>query len=173
MAKFEAAGKTGQIDVRQAQAGAEDTGIVKKLDAIIEEAVSEGATEIHLEPHHGRLGIRIRKKGVLQPVDIEIPEQFTSNVVNRVKVLSGERAGWTLYAEKLVYVKGEGTEAYLSCDVLGKFFRDEFGWEEVDIYQAYHEYKEQDREERRQSLNRQVDNFNKSRQQVEEFRKNK
>lgn len=92
-------------------------------------------------------------------------------LTNRIKVMSGARSGKALYADKLVYVKGEGTETFLSCDVLGKFFRDEFGWEEVDIYKFYHEYKEDDKRKRFESLKRHVNNMKKLAQQVEKDQK--
>lgn len=86
--QFEAGGRSGAVDVRQMQAAAEDRGIVKQVDSIIEKAVQDGATEIHLEPHQNALVIRVRVGTDLHPVDLEVPENKITNVINRVKVLS-------------------------------------------------------------------------------------
>jgi type II secretory ATPase GspE/PulE/Tfp pilus assembly ATPase PilB-like protein len=87
--QFTPAKKTQPTDYKQAHAGAEDKNIIKQVDRILEEAVAEGATEIHIEPHQDSLQIRTRLKGSLKPADIEIPGSMKSNVINRVKVLSG------------------------------------------------------------------------------------
>jgi type II secretory ATPase GspE/PulE/Tfp pilus assembly ATPase PilB-like protein len=77
------------MDVRQVQAAVEDGGIVKKVDDIIQQAVQEGATEIHLEPLHDALKVRVRVDGSLRQVEIDVPDKMITNVINRVKVLSG------------------------------------------------------------------------------------
>jgi len=87
--QFEAAKRTPDSDAKQIRSGAEDRGIVQQVDRIIQEAVQQGATEIHLEPHAERLTVRTRIKGSLNNVDIDIPDHMKNNVVNRIKVLSG------------------------------------------------------------------------------------
>jgi len=87
--QFEAGRKPTAQDLKQAQAGADDRGIIQKVDEVMQKAVTEGATEIHFEPHSDRLVVRIRIKQALKAVDVEIPESMKTNVVNRLKVLSG------------------------------------------------------------------------------------
>ena len=87
--QFEAAKKTPEADAKQVRSAVEDRGIVQQVDQIIQEAVQEGATEIHLEPHADTLVVRTRIKGSLKNVGIDIPAKMKGNVINRIKVLSG------------------------------------------------------------------------------------
>ena len=87
--QFEAAKKSLDGDARHDRTAVDDRGIVQKVDQIIQEAVQGGATEIHLEPHAESLVVRTRIKGSLNNVGIDIPDRMKSNVINRIKVLSG------------------------------------------------------------------------------------
>ena len=87
--EFESAKKSPDADAGKLRTATEDKGIVQQVDKIIQEAVKEGATEIHLEPLQDTLVIRTRIKGALRAVDINIPADTKSNVINRIKVLSG------------------------------------------------------------------------------------
>ena len=86
--QFESAKKTPDIDAKQARSGADDKNIIQEVDEVIVKAISDGATEIHFEPQQDGLVIRMRVKGLLKQVK-EVPDKMKTNVVNRIKVLSG------------------------------------------------------------------------------------
>jgi type IV pilus assembly protein PilB len=87
--QFEVGKRQTAQDIKQAQAGADDRGIIQKVDEVMQQAVAEGATEIHFEPQADRLTVRIRIKQQLKSVSIDIEEAHKTNVINRLKVLSG------------------------------------------------------------------------------------
>jgi type II secretory ATPase GspE/PulE/Tfp pilus assembly ATPase PilB-like protein len=90
MAKFSfETSKKAVTDTAQMRSAADDKGVVQRVDEVIQQAVQQGATEIHFEPHAEGLIVRTRVKGALQAFDIDIPEGSVTNVINRVKVLSG------------------------------------------------------------------------------------
>jgi len=85
---FESAKKSAEPTSQQMRGGADEKMVVQDVDQVIQDAVSEGANEIHFEPQADGLVIRVRNKGALKVVK-EIPDKTKSNVVNRIKVLSG------------------------------------------------------------------------------------
>lgn len=60
------------------------------LDIIFNEALRMNASDIHFEPTPGKVFLRYRIDGVLAKV-AEIESNFYSNILNRIKVLSGMR----------------------------------------------------------------------------------
>jgi len=69
---------------------AEDASIIKFVNQILQEAVKERATDIHLEPFYNKLRTRFRIDGVLY--DINIPETikyFHPAIVSRIKIMAG------------------------------------------------------------------------------------
>jgi type IV pilus assembly protein PilB len=59
----------------------------KLLDSILVTALEQKASDIHIEPHEGRLIVRIRVDGVLQDI-IELPSELADIIVSRIKVLA-------------------------------------------------------------------------------------
>lgn len=86
--QFETAKKSAEPTSQQMRGGADEKMVVQDVDQVIQEAVAEGANEIHFEPRQDGLAIRVRNRGALKLVK-EIPDKTKSNVVNRIKVLSG------------------------------------------------------------------------------------
>ena len=86
--QFESAKKTAEATSQQLRGGADEKMVVQDVDQVIQDAVTEGASEIHFEPQADGLIIRVRNSGALKVVK-EIPDKTKSNVVNRIKVLSG------------------------------------------------------------------------------------
>ena len=72
----------------QQQQPAVDTGIIQKIDALIEKAIEQEATDIHFEPATDKVVVRMRLHGVLQMQE-SFPINMHGKIVNRVKVLSG------------------------------------------------------------------------------------
>lgn len=59
----------------------------KLLDSILVTALEQKASDIHIEPHEGRLIVRLRVDGVLQDI-IELPSELADIIVSRIKVLA-------------------------------------------------------------------------------------
>ena len=66
---------------------AEDIPIVRVVDSILEHAILEGASDIHIEPTETDVGVRFRVDGVLRPV-MTFPKIVASGIVARLKILS-------------------------------------------------------------------------------------
>ena len=65
----------------------EQAPIIKLLNLIITEAIQQGASDIHFEPHETGLRIRYRIDGVLQARHTPAPE-FQAQLLTRIKVMS-------------------------------------------------------------------------------------
>jgi len=68
-------------------AQAEEAPVVKLVDLLIRQAIEEGASDIHLEPHYDKLSLRYRIDGVLY----DMPSPSSSlylPIISRVKILS-------------------------------------------------------------------------------------
>ena len=61
---------------------------VRLVDNIIERAISERASDIHIEPHEDNVVVRNRVDGVLHRV-FDIPKDLQASVISRVKVMCG------------------------------------------------------------------------------------
>jgi general secretion pathway protein E len=64
------------------------TPVVRFVNQMIQDAVHARATDIHIEPFDGRLGVRMRVDGMLHDVEAP-PVAMAKAVVSRVKILSG------------------------------------------------------------------------------------
>ncbi|MEX0801387.1 MAG: GspE/PulE family protein [Dehalococcoidia bacterium] len=71
-----------------ARAGVEQTPIVRTVDLLIEQAVRDRASDVHLEPQQDRLRVRYRIDGLLQDAQT-LPLNLHHQLVSRVKVLAG------------------------------------------------------------------------------------
>lgn len=66
----------------------EDSPVVRLLEVLINDAISKGATDLHIEPEDQSVRIRHRVDGVLIPSDT-IPKDLHPALVSRLKVLGG------------------------------------------------------------------------------------
>jgi general secretion pathway protein E len=64
-----------------------DSAVIKILNAIFKEAVTQGASDIHFEPMEQGIGVRYRIDGVLQPRHAP-PKEYQSQLITRIKVMS-------------------------------------------------------------------------------------
>ncbi|MEO8672026.1 MAG: type II secretion system ATPase GspE [Tahibacter sp.] len=65
----------------------DDAPIIRLINALLTEAVKEGASDIHIEPYENRLVVRFRIDGVLR--EILSPQKAVANaVVSRIKVMA-------------------------------------------------------------------------------------
>jgi type IV pilus assembly protein PilB len=74
-------------EITDLRASAEDGPVVKLVNSILGQAVTEGASDIHFEPNGGEMRIRFRVDGVLQEM-ARVPKRMVSGVVSRVKIMS-------------------------------------------------------------------------------------
>lgn len=66
---------------------ATDMPVIRVVDTLLEYAVFEGASDIHIEPGEGDTIVRYRVDGVLREV-MTLPQKVQSGVVARIKILS-------------------------------------------------------------------------------------
>ncbi|HET7480223.1 MAG TPA: ATPase, T2SS/T4P/T4SS family [Rubrobacteraceae bacterium] len=87
----EAAGESvfedhGEVELG-GDAGAEDAPIVRLVGSVLQQAVGEGASDVHIEPRARELTVRYRVDGVLREV-MSIPPKLQSGVIARLKILA-------------------------------------------------------------------------------------
>ena len=84
--------QTGGPDVAAALGAAEPEGddapVVRLVSRLIEQAVEQGASDIHVEPMEGRIRVRFRRDGVLQEVASHGPE-LLAPLNSRLKIMAG------------------------------------------------------------------------------------
>ncbi|MBI4575001.1 MAG: type II/IV secretion system protein [Planctomycetes bacterium] len=62
--------------------------VVRLVQRMVQRAVLAGASDVHVEPHEGRLRVRLRVDGVLRE-DLSAPGSVLPAVVSRIKVMAG------------------------------------------------------------------------------------
>ncbi len=80
-------GEAGKEEEAKLEKLAEDIPIVRVVDSILEHAILEGASDIHIEPTETDVIVRFRVDGVLKPV-MTFPKVVASGIVARIKILS-------------------------------------------------------------------------------------
>ncbi|HUD43174.1 MAG TPA: type II secretion system ATPase GspE [Dokdonella sp.] len=65
----------------------DDAPIIRLINALLTEAVKEGASDIHIEPYENRLVVRFRIDGVLREV-LAPQKAIAAAVVSRIKVMA-------------------------------------------------------------------------------------
>ena len=68
--------------------GTDDAPVVKLVNSILEQAVREKASDIHIEPSDGVTRVRLRIDGTLFS-NLEIPKNLHLPLIARIKILSG------------------------------------------------------------------------------------
>ena len=76
-----AATQVGEDSANQAPA-------IRLVNAIIERAVTERTSDIHMEPRESELSIRMRIDGLLRDI-LTVPRELQGAVISRIKVMSG------------------------------------------------------------------------------------
>lgn len=64
-----------------------DSPVIRMLNAIVLEAISQGASDIHFEPLENGLGVRYRIDGVLQMRHAP-PREYQTQLITRIKVMA-------------------------------------------------------------------------------------
>ncbi len=68
-------------------AAEDDAPVIRLLNALLGEAIREGASDVHLEPYERRLAVRLRTDGVLREV-LSLPRALGPRLASRVKVMA-------------------------------------------------------------------------------------
>ncbi len=66
---------------------AEDLPIINIVNSILDHAVFEGASDVHIEPMEKEVLVRYRVDGILRPV-MTLPKQVQPGIIARVKILA-------------------------------------------------------------------------------------
>jgi type IV pilus assembly protein PilB len=66
---------------------AEELPVVRVVNSILEHAIYEGASDIHIEPHEAEVIVRYRIDGELKEV-MNLPKTITAGIIARIKILS-------------------------------------------------------------------------------------
>jgi type IV pilus assembly protein PilB len=69
------------------QAGPEDAPVIKLVYSILAQAVTDGASDIHLEAEEGEMRVRFRVDGVLKET-AHVPKRMTGAMISRLKIMS-------------------------------------------------------------------------------------
>jgi general secretion pathway protein E len=75
------------VDLERLQDIARDAPVVKFVTRIIQKAVDEKATDIHIEPEANSMGVRFRRDGMLTYVE-NVSQALHAGVVSRLKILA-------------------------------------------------------------------------------------
>ena len=68
-------------------AGADEAPIIRLVSSILQQAVGDGASDIHIEPQAQEVKVRFRVDGVLREI-MSIPQKLRSGVIARLKVIA-------------------------------------------------------------------------------------
>ena len=74
-------------ELSEGEAGADEAPIVKLVNAIMSEAVSDRASDIHIEPTEKDVRVRFRVDGVLHDV-MHSPKKIQGGLTSRLKIMS-------------------------------------------------------------------------------------
>ena len=67
----------------------DDAPIVRLVDSLLQQAVKERASDIHLEPYERELRVRFRCDNVLYEPVTPLPKALMPSIVSRIKILGG------------------------------------------------------------------------------------
>jgi len=67
---------------------AEETPVVRLVNAILSQALSQRSSDIHIEPGEKGVGVRLRVDGVLEAA-AEVPAHLKLALISRIKIISG------------------------------------------------------------------------------------
>ena len=80
-------GKEGTVEGADLKKLAQDVPVVKVVETLLRHAITQDASDIHIEPMEGTLLVRYRIDGILHDA-MELPKHVASGIVARIKVLS-------------------------------------------------------------------------------------
>jgi type IV pilus assembly protein PilB len=87
IASFGAHGDAAMDDDESAEALAEEAPIIRVANTIVQQAIKEGASDIHIEPGTRNLRVRYRVDGVLHEV-MTMPKYIQPPLISRFKIMA-------------------------------------------------------------------------------------
>lgn len=76
-----------KIDIYKVMESKDDAPLVKLVNIIIEEAVRQGASDIHVEPQENNIFVRYRIDGMLHTKEL-LPKEIQNLITSRLKVMA-------------------------------------------------------------------------------------
>jgi type IV pilus assembly protein PilB len=76
------------VNVDELTRTAEDAPIVRLVNEILNGAVAQGASDIHIEPMDGNVRVRYRVDGLLIDQGLRIPSRLQAAVASRIKIMA-------------------------------------------------------------------------------------
>lgn len=61
---------------------------IRLVNSIIERAITERSSDIHIEPHESKLQVRMRVDGMMRDI-LTVPKNLQNSVISRIKIMSG------------------------------------------------------------------------------------
>ncbi len=80
-------GKEADVDLTESRNQAELPPVIKVVNLMIQDAIAQRATDIHIEPTLNDVQVRVRVDGVLRPL-MQLPKWLANPVSTRMKVLA-------------------------------------------------------------------------------------
>lgn len=77
----------GEVSTGDLKKAGEEVSIINVVNSILEHAVYEGASDIHIEPAEKEMTVRYRIDGVLKPI-MTLPKNIQNGVLARIKILA-------------------------------------------------------------------------------------
>jgi type IV pilus assembly protein PilB len=78
---------SGSADLSDLRAWADQAPVIRLVNIILADAISQSASDIHVEPFETELQVRYRLDGLLQRVRT-LPKQVEAGVVSRIKIMA-------------------------------------------------------------------------------------
>jgi general secretion pathway protein E len=79
----------GTSDLDRLREAASDAPVIRLVNMLLGRAVDERGSDLHLEPTHDGLTVRLRIDGRLQVLDPSVPLRMRDAVISRVKLMAG------------------------------------------------------------------------------------
>ncbi len=79
--------KTEDLSVQELRTLTEEAPVVRLVNLIISQAIGDGASDIHMEPHRRSVQVRYRIDGLLHDV-MTPPKQLQAAIVSRIKIMA-------------------------------------------------------------------------------------
>jgi type IV pilus assembly protein PilB len=79
--------KEADVDLSESRTQAEMAPVVKVVNLIIQDAIAQRATDIHVEPTLNDVQVRVRVDGVLRPM-MQLPKWLANPISSRMKILA-------------------------------------------------------------------------------------
>ncbi|MDQ7842959.1 MAG: type IV-A pilus assembly ATPase PilB [Armatimonadota bacterium] len=114
--------RTEELSVEKLRTLTEEAPVVRLVNLIIGQAIADGASDIHIEPHRRTLNVRYRIDGVLHDV-MTPPKAVQHAMVSRIKIMANmDIAERRIPQDNRIHVVIEGREYDLRVSTLPTVF---------------------------------------------------